>query len=404
MASKGCLAVVGACADGQAVAMATAYIRQWYGYRAGQCRALVRMLGWIRDPRAANQVLAIARRFRTRSIREEAEEAMRDLATRHGWTLDELADRCVPDAGLDRQGHCIYQLGDRVITMRLGSDLKPDLSDADGKRLKALPSAGTEAEQAAAALGWKELKAELKAIIPQQRLRLYEAMCRRRIWPVGEWREFLLGHPILARLCQRLVWIADGYGVCRPDRDGSCIGEEDRSLELPASAAIRIAHALDLTAAQRAIWSRHLVDYEVEPLFDQFGREPMHLSAETPAGEVIADRKGWCLPFKALRAAMLGAGYVRGPVGDGPSFCQWRRSWGGLGLYSEIGFSGMSLPERDLEVAISSLSFHRSDDDEDAAPLPLASLPPVLLSECWNDYRAVAGQGSFSQRWHDDLA
>jgi hypothetical protein len=402
MAAKGCLAVVGACADGTTVATAIGYIKQWYGYRAGQCRALVRMLSWVEDPRATNEVLAIARRFRTRTIREEAEAAMADLATRRGWTVDELADRCVPDAGLDQRGALTLPFGAAALTLRLGRDLKPELLDGQGKRLKTVPTAGGSAEERAAAeAAWKDLKTELKGIIPQQRLRLYEAMCRRRTWPVAAWREFLLGHPILARLCQRLVWLGDGQLAFRPDADGSLVGADEGTVDLPPDATIRLAHALDCDEAQRTAWAGHLADHEIESLFDQFGRAPCVLPEGDAAGTVIADRLGWSMAYPALRSFMMGAGYARGPIDDGPAFSVWRRAWGGLDLYSEISFSGMAMPERDEVVGLGRLTFHRTGDD--SAAIPLASLPPVLLAECWNDYHGAAALGAPSQHWQAEL-
>ncbi len=402
MASKGCLAVVGACADGAVVAIAISYIKQWYGYRAGQCRALVRMLSWVTDSRAINEVLAIARRFRTRTIREEAEAAMADLATRRGWTVDELADRCVPDAGFDQRGALVLPFGTATLTLRLGSELKPELLDSHGKRLKAVPTTGgSDKERAAVAVAWKDLKTELKGIIPQQRLRLYEAMCRRRTWPVAAWREFLLGHPILTRLCQRLVWLSNGQIAFRPDADGSLVDSEEATVALPPMATIRLAHALDCDAAGRAAWSGHLADHEIEPLFDQFGRAPCVLPEGDAAGTVIADRLGWGMAYPALRSFMMGAGYGRGPIEDGPAFSVWRRAWGGLDLYSEISFSGMAMPERDEQVGLGRLTFHRTGDDN--TEIPLASLPPVLLSECWNDYHGAAALGAPSQQWRAEL-
>src|SRR5699024_3202353 len=104
VAEKGILAVAGACCGEAAVGPVREYLKQWYGYRAAQCKALIAMLSSIDHPGAIQYLLSIANRFRTKGIREEAEKYVRLLAERKGWTLDELADRTMPTAGLDDRG------------------------------------------------------------------------------------------------------------------------------------------------------------------------------------------------------------------------------------------------------------------------------------------------------------
>jgi hypothetical protein len=47
------------------------------------------------------------------------------------------------------------------------------------------------------------------------------------------------------------------------------------------------------------------------------------------------------------------------------------------------------------------LSFEsQADGDGTSAPLPLNEVPPILLSECWNDMRLIAGHGTgFDREW-----
>ena len=59
-------------------------------------------------------------------------------------------------------------------------------------------------------------KTELKKFTGLQTTRLYEAMCTQRTWPLADWRTYLLGHPLMKFLCQRLVWL---------------VGEDDRAQE-----------------------------------------------------------------------------------------------------------------------------------------------------------------------------
>ncbi|MGV8604720.1 DUF4132 domain-containing protein, partial [Pseudomonas aeruginosa] len=80
-----------------------------------------------------------------------------------------------------------------------------------------------------------------------QTQRLYEAMCAERLWPAGEWREYLQRHPVVTHLVQRLVWAEvaeDGaLRLFRPTEDGSLIDLDDDEVELDETRRVRLAHA-----------------------------------------------------------------------------------------------------------------------------------------------------------------
>jgi len=103
-ATKGILALSGACCGSDVAPVVHRYIKQWFGYRGAQCKALLQVLAWIDSPSATQVVLSVANRFRTKGIQEEAIRLCQMLADRKGWTLDELADRTIPTCGLDEQG------------------------------------------------------------------------------------------------------------------------------------------------------------------------------------------------------------------------------------------------------------------------------------------------------------
>jgi len=90
IASKGILALAGACAGAEAAPLVHRYLEEWYGRRAAQCRALLQMLAWVEHPSAAQLLLAVGSGFRTRSIREEASRQAEHLAERQhcaAWKL-----------------------------------------------------------------------------------------------------------------------------------------------------------------------------------------------------------------------------------------------------------------------------------------------------------------------------
>ncbi|MEL6198382.1 MAG: hypothetical protein AAFT19_11075, partial [Pseudomonadota bacterium] len=58
-----------------------------------------------------------------------------------------------------------------------------------------------------------------------------------------------------------------------------------------------------------------------------------------------------------------------------------------------------ALPEENVPAALISLSFERPGRGGRTAGVPLSEVPPVLLSEAWCDYHAMAAQASFDAAW-----
>src|SRR5262249_40724859 len=169
------------------------------------------MLSAVDRPSAIQYLLSIANRFRTKGIREEAEKYVNVLAERKGWSLDELADRTMPTAGFDDDGTLELNFGPRQFTARVNSELEAVLTDSAGKVLKTLPAPRQDDDAGVAKpakAAFSAAKKELKKFAGMQTTRLYEAMCTERTWTVADWRTYLMGHPLLKFLCQRLVWAA----------------------------------------------------------------------------------------------------------------------------------------------------------------------------------------------------
>ncbi len=183
-----------ACARERAAGPTQRYLKEWYGTRAAQGRALIAMLAWIDHPSATQLMLAIGSRFRTKGFQEEATRQAEALAERKGWTLAELADRTVPSAGFDETGTLELSFGERSFKAHLLPDFKIELSNPDGKKIAALPEPRQDDDAEKARDAKKALsiaKKELKSIVELQSDRLYEALCTEREWPAEDWASYL---------------------------------------------------------------------------------------------------------------------------------------------------------------------------------------------------------------------
>lgn len=401
--AKGLLAVAAACARERAAGPTQRYLKEWYGSRASQGKALIAMLAWIDHPSATQLMLALGSRFRTKSFQEEATRQAEALAERRGWTLAELADRTVPSAGFDETGTLELSFGPRTFIARMLPDFKVELYNPDGKKIASLPDPrqDDDAEQAKAAkkaLG--AAKKELKSIVDLQTDRLYEALCTEREWPADDWIAYLHRHPVLRHLVQRLVWVELVHGkvarTFRPLDDGTFTDHEDNAVELGEGASVRLAHDSLLGADVVSAWQQHLVDYEIKPLFQQIGKGNYELPQAKADNDAIKDFEGHLIEAFALRGRALKLGYTRGPAEDGGWFHVYEKRFPTLGLQAVLEFTGSPLPEENRTVALLNLSFASNADNSSwqRGKLTLSKVPKVLLSECYNDLRLIAAEGA----------
>lgn len=415
MKEKGLLALA-ACGAGDAcVPPVRRYLKEWYGQRAHQCKALLAMLAWSRSPLGVQLLLATSVRFRTAGVRKFADQCVRELAERRGWTRDELSDRAVPTAELDERGELVLDYGERQFVASLTPEATLLLRDPDGKTRKSLPAArkSEDAERVKAEKKrFTAAKKQLREVVALQRIRLYESMCTQRRWSVSDWRTYLQGHPVVGLLCQGLVWVLlreDAVvGSFRPLEDGTWTDVEDEAVAIPEGGGegpgveVALAHTSLLGPEAAAAWRQHLEDYEVEPLFEQLRSESFVLPEERGLEPSLEDFEGHVLESFALRGRASKLGYTRGPTEDGGWFFTYRKDFPSLGLRTVVEFTGNFLPEENRDVALRSLGFERLQENEEAegGTVALGEVPRVLLSEAWNDLRQMAEDGKgFHPDW-----
>ncbi len=420
--SKGVLAVAAACAGADAAASAGRYLRDWYGMRASQGKALIAMLGWIEHRSATQLMLSIGSRFRTKGLQDEANRQAIALAERRGWSLDELADRTIPTAGFDETGVLQLSYGPRVFTATLRPDLSLVIRNDEGKEVKTLPPPRASDDADAVKAAKKALTAarkELKGIESEQTTRLYEAMCLQRGWPLADWQAYLRDHPVLRFLVQRLVWRAtvpvdasgeaDGEGegnafTFRPLDDGTLTDVDDDEVVLPDDAVITLAHETNVPAGLGSRWLEHLADYEVAPAFQQFGKETFELTDERRLDTEVKEFEGHLVEAFKLRGRATKLGYTRGSVQDAGWFYSYEKRFPTLRLAALIEFTGNGLPEENRTVALRSLGFVVRDPEAGSQggdiSVALGEVPPLLLAEAFDDLRSIAAAGTgFDPDW-----
>ncbi|MBX7218387.1 MAG: DUF4132 domain-containing protein [Blastocatellia bacterium] len=410
---KNILLVAAVCCGSTAVPVVNRYIRTYFGNRLSQAKILLAMLSWVEDFSGIQLLLSVANRFRTKAIREEAALLVNAVAERKGWTPDELGDRTIPCIGFEDGPVMELDYGSRKFKASLDAKLNVLLADEAGNSLAALPDARKDEDENTVKEAKKlfsETKKQTKAIVQTQTIRLYEGMCVERTWSFRDWEAFLNGHPVVGRLCQRLVWAVFDEGVptltFRPLEDGTLTDVNDNPVTVAPEAMVRLAHAVTLPVETVATWQQHLNDYEIEPVFDQFNRPVFRLEevrCKDLHCDVFAGHTASVVKFCGKAEKM---GYTRGEMDYERFFNEYRKPFRSLNVQAVIEFSGTNgeVSGTKLEehlIAITGFRFEQAAGKGKPAKVPLGEVPPVLLSTVWNDVRELAELGSgFDPDWN----
>ncbi|MQM27644.1 DUF4132 domain-containing protein [Glycomyces albidus] len=313
--------------DDEVVRELTPLIGRWPGENQHH-RAVkgLRVLGAIGSEAALRAIQGIGEKAKFTAIKEEAREQITAIAANLGLSAEQLADRLVPDFGLREESALVLDYGPRQFKVGFDEQLKPFVTDADGKPRKSLPKPAAKDDALLAEAAYKRfanLRKELRTVAADQVKRLERAMVTGRSWTPAEFDEYFVRHPLTWHLTRRLVWTADdgaGPVAFRLAEDRTRTDVEENELDVAATAAIRVAHPVHLGESVPA-WSEIFADYEIVQPFAQLGRpvdaftdEELatgHLTrfegASVSVGSLLGlVKQGW------IRAGALDAGIVHG--------------------------------------------------------------------------------------------
>ena len=222
----------------------------------------------------------LTKKKRVKAVAKVAETALTRFAEANELSADELADRLVPDLGLDAKGALALDFGARSFRVGFDEELHPFVTDEGGERLVSLPRANKNDDAAKAASAhelWAALKLEMKTLGAEQVRRLERAMVAGRSWSVPELRRYFFEHPLMQNLARRVVWIVlyeTPPRTFRVAEDGSLADADDAPFALPDVARVGIAHPIALRDAGTLERFRQLFsDYAIVQPFPQLGRE-----------------------------------------------------------------------------------------------------------------------------------
>ncbi|GAA4385118.1 hypothetical protein GCM10023088_54300 [Actinomadura verrucosospora] len=294
------LAQLGLIGDDTTVRRLSPLIRLWPGQGlTARAAAALDVLAAIGSDTALTHLFELTRRGRYKGLKARAARKIDEIAAARGMTRDALADRAVPDFGLDERGTLVLDYGPRRFTVTFDEQLVPLVEEPGGKVRRSAPKPGPKDDPALAPAAhalFTGLRKDLRTIADQEIRRLELAMTTRRSWTAEDFRSLFVAHPLLGHIVRRLVWTTDSGTAFRVDEAGDYADVRDDPFAPAPDDRIAIAHPVLLGDDLHA-WAELFADYEILQPFEQLGRPVHRLTEAERAAHRLARVEGLVLPY-----------------------------------------------------------------------------------------------------------
>lgn len=377
---KWAMGAIGHLGGDESVLKLTPLVRDWPGESQHQ-RAVfgLECLRAVGTDTALMALNGIAQKLKFKGLKEKAQALMESIAETRGLTREQLADRIVPDCGLDEQGGRVFDFGPRQFRFVLGSEMKPLVRDASGKTKPDLPAPNNSdnREQAETAVAeWKLLKKTLREVLKVQAQRLEDAMITGRRWTPTEFQTLLVQHPLMVNLVRQLVFgVYDESGVARQTfrvtEDQTLADQNDDACELPTAGQVGVVHPAQLDETTKGAWGQVLSDYEIIPPFQQLGRAICRPEAADLDETTITRFRGPQIPGIVVYGMLEKSQWLRDSPADGGGFMQHSKHFPSANLTAFIQYTGLSIGYYDQEQELEAIYF----------------VPGHVKPEWWGDHK-----------------
>lgn len=374
-------------------------LRAWPG-ESQHARAVVGLdvLAAIGSDVALMHLNGIAQKLKFKGLQDQARAKIAEIAEARGMTGDELADRLVPDLGLDSRGSLELDYGPRKFTLGFDEQLQPYVLDEANKRLAKLPKPGKRDDPALAPEAYERftrLKKDARSVSKQQVLRMELSMCAQRRWEAAVFRRFMVDHPLLIHVVRRLIWaVYDGDRLVQTFRvaeDRSFADAKDEAWTLDDGATVGIPHPIELDEVTTAAWGEVFADYELLQPFPQLGRD---VYARQP-GEGESKELDRVQGREVATGKVLGLttrDWRRGPAQDAGFVCWMEKPLPG-GLTASLPLDpGIVTGNVDMypELTLGAVTLSREAGWEPHGDLAFGMLPDAAFSELVRDLTHLA--------------
>ncbi|MCB9601519.1 MAG: DUF4132 domain-containing protein [Sandaracinus sp.] len=310
-----------------------AFAREQARKNAAKAERACRALAALGSDHALSVLELVALTSRYGALVDLATTLRANVAVTRGLDEDELADRTLPDAGLDSRGIGALVRGETTWQARLFPDLKLHLRESDDAPWRTTPSrrkGGPELDALREAFAG--LRADVQLAVDLARRRFERALRDERRWSVEAFERHVLRHPVAQALACTLLWesVTSRVVTFRVAEDGTLADVDEATFVLPRDGHVRLAHpARGIDAA----WSQQFVDYGITQPFEQLGRrvdvgmDRASVLATALAGAEVSPRRvlgtleprGW----NRVARSTVSVWERRVPAPEGPVELRW---------------------------------------------------------------------------------
>lgn len=238
----------------------------------------------------------------------DAWKAFRQVAIRKKLTIEELADRIIPNFGFNRQGEREVDYGSRILKVTLKPDFSISVFDVQKQKVsKSMPAPKKEDDQEKANQAREEF-GDMASIVKRQsrvqRKRLEQVLKNKRTWPKDKWQAIFIENPVMRYMAAGLIWGIYKEGELlesfRYTENGTFITINETPFTLPEEAVISLVHPIDLTDEALAKWKKQLNDQKIDPLLPQLDIPVHRLSDTEKQGDILIRYSGKSADFGNL--------------------------------------------------------------------------------------------------------
>ncbi|MFD5738693.1 DUF4132 domain-containing protein [Streptomyces massasporeus] len=381
------------------------------------------------DSEAALAELArLATRVTYKNTAKLLDTALEARAAALGLGREEIEELAVPAYGLTDIGHAEHRLGEATALLEVrGPRALLSWRNAAGKQIRTVPAAVKRDHPDEL----KDLKTAVKDIdkmLSAQSERLDRQFLARRTWPYATWRERYLDHPLVGTLARRLLWTIDGRTAGYADGALRTLAGEP----LSEGTQVELWHPAGREPAEIVAWRDWLERHGITQPFKQAHREIYLLTDAERATGIYSNRfaahilrqhqfhslaaiRGWhnklrlcvddCAPPATRELPRWGLRAEYWIEGDGEEYgVDTTDSGSYLRLRTDqVRFYPIDAPQNSAHCSGGEYAMWLRDGQDPVEPIPLADIPPLVLSEVLRDVDLFVGVASVGNdpTWQD---
>lgn len=373
-----------------------------YGARSTKAgNACVHALAEIASLEAIGQLQRVLQRVKMPSQRSQIEQALATAAEARGLSAADLDELVVPTYGL-LDGIVQRELGDFTAELKVSVGGNVDLRwlRADAKTQKSVP-APVKQDFPAEVKELKRTQKDLREALTVQRSRIEQLMLVERCWPVADWCERYIDHPLVSLIARRLLWTFDcgEQSAVGGWLDGELVGLDDRPIAwIDDDTRVRLWHPIESEADAVLAWREWLERHQITQPFKQAQREIYVLTDAERETETYSNRfAAHIIRQHQLNALCQQRGWRYRLQGAWDGFNVPTRELPGPGLQAEYWIEPV---DDDDAVSHAYIYLYASTDQvqfvdsQSGETVPLDQVPPRIFSEVMRDVDLFVGVAS----------